>query len=218
MDILIHASRERNWYVQGYLIPKLLSTKLRVFYDAYHQGNIEAYLRSYEKLPLTGDTWHLEDDVLPDKRFLKWAEELEDFEGIVCGFGASEESFYSFPCIRIPNWYIQTFLIWLKHTDDECVKARFELGKGIDFIFRKYWIGHQIPVKFMNPCMVEHIDDLIGGSLINIREKPLKAYRFEDEESLTDLKRWLGRREDGAEKTRRESGSGDTASVDGESR
>lgn len=209
MDILIHASNTRMHYIYGFLIPRLLSTKLRVYIDREEAGNIEAYIRSYKKLPEDGDTWHLEDDVLPDKRFLQWAEELKDFKGIVCGFGTSPASFYSFPCIRIPNAYIKDFLEWLTHNNDECIKARMEIGKGIDFIFHKYWLSHQIPIKYHNPCIVEHVDYLLGGSLINMRDKPLKAYRFDDTESMADLKRWLERRGYGTEKAWREPNAGD---------
>lgn len=193
MDILVHASPEREWYVERYLLPKIGNAK--VFYDMEHQGNIKAYLKSFEDLPICGNTWHMEDDVIPDRSFLQWAGVLEDFEGIVCGFGATTKpEVYSFPCIRIPNRYIKDFLEWVKQTDDQCVKARMELGKGIDFIFHKYWVMHKIPTYVFNPCMVEHIDDLIGGSLINEREKPIKAYKFVDDKAIEDLKEWLERR------------------------
>lgn len=197
MEILIHATPERQWYVEEYLLPRLEGAK--VFYDTEHEGNIKAYLKSYESLPIDGDTWHLEDDVLPDRYFREFAEEMEDYDGIICGFGAEEGNakVYSFPCIRIPNWYIKDFLEWLKVNNDQCVKARLELGKGIDFIFHKYWLCHEIPTYQYYPCLVEHIDDLIGGSLINIREKPIKAYRFMDEPRIDDLKKWLERRKDG---------------------
>lgn len=191
MDILIHASLKRMWYLTNFLLPKMPIRKLKIYYDRGY-GNIEAYLRSYNTLPNSGDTWHLEDDVLPDRRFFKWAEEYEDFGGIVCGFYTTEEeNMYSFPCIRIPNYYIKDFLEWVKVTDDQCVKDRMKLGKGIDFIFNRYWLTHKIPMIKHDPCMVEHIDDLIGGSLLNIREKPLKALRFEDDEAIENLKRRL---------------------------
>ena len=66
-----------------------------------------------------------------------------------------------------------------------------EIGKGIDFLFRKFVLLHPIPIYHHNPCMVEHFDDYIGGSLINMRDKPIKAVKFEDHIRLEELKSWL---------------------------
>lgn len=203
MDILIHASRPRLKYLEGYLAKKLPKAHLMV--DYYGEGNIEAYRGSYRVmyhngvLPKRGNTWHLEDDVLPDRRIMKWMRELESREGIICGFGTTEkfgevkpeDMWYSFPCIRIPNDYLRDFEHWIETSGDEDVAERMKLGKGIDFLFRKYVIQNPIPIYHTNPCMVEHIDDLIGGSLINERDKPIKAIRFEDHEGIEELKSWL---------------------------
>ena len=195
MDILIHASRQRIKYI-GFLQKCL--PKSKVIMD-FGLGNIMAYMYSLHKLSAEGNTWHLEDDVLPDRRIEQWMDELEDREGIICGFGTTEkygevspeDMWYSFPCIRIPNDYARDFLQWLKHSGDEDVERRMEIGKGIDFLFRKYVLQHPIPIYHHNPCMVEHIDDYIGGSLLNKRDKPIKAICFEDEERINELKRWL---------------------------
>lgn len=200
MDILIHASPQRMKYVTGFLVPKLNGNCITVWNDHEAKGNIRAYMKSMEHL-IGGDTWHLEDDVLPDRHFNEWAERLKDFKGIVCGFGSkggknvlgeaeAEDMWYSFPCIRIPNDYIQGFLDWIEYGNDMDVALRMQIGKGIDFLFRKYVMSHPIPIYHHNPCMVEHIDDLIGGSLINIREEPIRAIRFEDTERLEELKHW----------------------------
>ena len=204
MDILIHGCWKRLKYLEGYLAKKLPKAHLMV--DYYGEGNIEAYRGSYRVmylngvLPKTGNTWHLEDDVLPDRRIMKWMRELESREGIICGFGTTEiygevepeDMWYSFPCIRIPNDYLIGFEKWLYHNwMDEDVAMRVAIGKGIDFLFRKYVIQNPIPIYHHNPCMVEHIDEYIGGSLINERDKPIKAIRFEDTERLAELKDWV---------------------------
>ena len=200
MDILIHATEKREKYLD-FLLNRLPISN--VYIDSNNEGNIKAYMKSFQILlrecDRGGDTWHFEDDVLPDKRFLKWAEQYEDVEGIVCGFGTTaiygkakpEYMWYSFPCIRIPNYYLKGFERWVREGRDEDVKRRVELGKGIDFLFHKYVEKNPVPIYHTYPCMVEHIDDLIGGSLINERDKPIRAVRFEDTEAIEELKRWL---------------------------
>lgn len=207
MGILIHGSSRRAAYLYSYLIPKLCGTdKIKIDMDAENKGNLQAYLDSYRRLPNKGDTWHLEDDVLPDRRFKEWMEQMESFRGIVCGFGCKgsrnvlgeikdpEDMWYSFPCIRIPNDYIKDFLEWLEVTRDEEIARKIRAGKGIDFIFHKYVCERPIPIYHHNPCMVEHVDDLIGGSLISVRREPVKAVRFEDKAAVEELKHWTARR------------------------
>lgn len=195
MDILIHGSSKRYRYLNHM---SDVFPECKAFVD-FGSGNIGAYMKSFTKIPFIGDTWHIEDDVLPDRRINEWMEELESREGIICGFGTTEiygevepkDMWYSFPCIRIPNLYLKDFEMWLKYSGDEDVARRMELGKGIDFLFHKFVEQNPIPIYHHNPCMVEHIDDLIGGSLINERDKPIKAIRFEDTEGIEELKRWL---------------------------
>lgn len=208
MEFLIHASEERLWYVRNHLLPRLHGIKGMTFVDKQHDGNIKAYINSFlgPSLKGKGDTWHLEDDIYPDRMFVDWATKLENFEGIVCGFSPvggvlgevkdPNDIWYSFPCIRIPNAYLKDFMRWLQLSNDPDVVRRKAWGKGIDFLFHKYVVENPIPIYHHYPCMVEHIDDLIGGSLINERPKPIKAYRFEDTEGLLQLKRELKRRRD----------------------
>lgn len=199
MDFLIHASKERMWYVNKFLLPRLYGIPGMTYCDSHKAGNIRAYLDSLGMMAYankSGNTWHLEDDVFPDKHFVKWAREHEDLEGIICGFGTKpifgrvlpKEMWYSFPCIRIPNDYALEFAQWVEYSGDADCERRKELGKGIDFLFNKYVQLNPIRIYHPNHCMVEHVDDLIGGSLINERTEPIKAIRFEDKEGLEQLK------------------------------
>ena len=204
MEILIHASPQRMEYVTRFLLPRLNGLKITVWCDHERKGNLKAYLESYKDLTPYGDTWHLEDDVLPDRHFRQWAEEMEHFDGIVCGYGSKgykdvigeikhpEDMWYSFPCIRIPNAYLLDMMPWFEDikTRDLDIKRKVEANKGIDYIFRRYVIGHPIPIYHHDPCMVEHVDDLTGGSLTNIRAQSPKAIRFEDREGVEELRRW----------------------------
>ena len=204
MELLIHASPKRMEYVTQFLLPRLSGLKITVWCDHEGKGNLKAYLESYKDLPIDGNTWHLEDDVLPDRHFKQWITEMESTEGIICGYGskgykntlgqikAPEDMWYSFPCIRIPNAYLKDMLPWLEEIQktDRDIMRKVEAGKGIDYIFRRYVIDHPIPIYHHDPCLVEHIDDYIGGSLTNIRGASPKAIRFDDAEGVEELKRW----------------------------
>ena len=208
MEVLIHAAPERIHYVKGFLVPRLMRQgfdNIHVWEDVHHKGNLKAYLESYQSLPFDGDTWHLEDDVLPDSRFYTWAKGLENYQGIINGYGTRglfsermfgevrmlQHMFYSFPCIRIPNDLIHLFLEWFETCNRNDVKRKIEQNRGIDFILRAYLEEHPTPCLNHNPCMVEHIDDYLTGSLISIRAETPKAIRFEDTDSLEEMKQWL---------------------------
>ena len=208
MEVLIHAAPERMHYVEGFLVPKLLRQgfdDVKVWEDKDHKGNLKAYLESYKQLPFDGDTWHLEDDVLPDSRFYVWAKGLKNYQGIINGYGTRglfsermfgevrmlQHMFYSFPCIRIPNDLIHLFLEWFETCNRNDVKRKVEQNRGIDFILRAYLEENPAPCLNHNPCMVEHIDDYLTGSLVSIRAETPKAIRFEDTNSLEEMKRWL---------------------------
>lgn len=208
MEVLIHAAPERIHYVKGFLAPRLMRQgfdDVKVWEDKDRKGNLKAYLESYQSLPFDGDTWHLEDDVLPDRRFYTWAKGLENYQGIINGYGTRglfsermfgevrmlQHMFYSFPCIRIPNDLIHLFLEWFETCDRNDVKRKVEQNRGIDFILRAYLEEHPTPYLNHKPCMVEHIDDYLTGSLVSIRGETPKAICFEDDESLEEMKRWL---------------------------
>lgn len=194
MIIQIHACKQREVYVRAILIPELKKQGfkcIRVHMDD-GKGNLQAYIDSYRELPDTGDVWHLEDDVFPDSRFYDWSLGLAQFPGvIIAGFGAGQyyglrdfgycvapsELFLSFPCIRIPSEVIKDFLRW--YDDKGCRDPKAKTGKEIDSLFRDFLIIHGITGFNFRPCIVEHVDDLIGGSIVNPDRIPLKAAIFE---------------------------------------
>lgn len=210
--ILIHACNRRIEYVIGFLEPRLKDQgfkNIEVFLDSENKGCLASYIESYKKLPRKGHTWHLQDDVLPDRRFYQWACESESFDGIICGFGNKwfynkemfgeahnqHEMFYSFPCIRIPNIICHEWLEWFERVKDEVpeIASRLSENKYVDYFF-KLFIGSnpgKIPILNFKPCIVEHIDDYIGHSVVNAaRVMPARALIFEDDESLEEFKKW----------------------------
>lgn len=209
MDLLIHATPERMNYVGEFLSPRLKAQgfSVHIYEDSEHKGNLAAYLESYKKLPENGDTWHLEDDVLPDSRFYSLVSgEWKRFPGIICGFGDKRKftaehfgskncipgMFYSFPCIRIPNKTIKDFLVWLDDNQGDTVIANtIKSGKEIDYLFRIYLDSHKMNAYNFRPCLVEHIDEYLSGSIVHPNRQTLaKAVIFEDEKALDDLREW----------------------------
>lgn len=213
--ILIHASPQRMEFVDTFLVPRLLKIGFKAEYvevweDKENKGCLTSYIESYEALPKTGDTWHLQDDVLPDRRFYKWARNLMYYQGIVNGFGNKwyynkamfgdahnqHEMFYSFPCIRIPNELCHKWLKWFETAKVEVpeISSRLSENKYIDYFF-KLFIGSNkdgIPIWNFEPCIVEHVDEYAGGSIVNYaRQLPAKALSFQDDKALEELEEWF---------------------------
>ena len=211
--IMIHAAPSRMKYVTEFLQPRLKAQgfqEIIVWNDSESLGCREAYLESFRSLPETGHTWHLQDDVLPDKRFYEWAtSEWAEYPGIINGFGCGnytprsrfgnahnmEDMFYSFPCMRIPNEVAKDFLKWFEAAREKDINILEKLpsGKFIDYFFKLY-IGNKdkgIAIYNFFPNIVEHVDEYITGSLVNKqREKLAKAIQFDDDEALKDLVAW----------------------------
>ncbi len=204
--VFIHACKAREKYVIDYLVPELTKQgfdPIDIYFD-HGSGNLEAYIASYKALPDKGNVWHLEDDVIPDRRFYNWACALSAFPGIVCGFGSSQyyglrdfgycldasEMFLSFPCIRIPCETVKGFLRWFD-ANRQNYKRLVKTGKNIDRFFRDYAMMTGLTAFNFKPCMVEHIDSLIGGSLVNPDRGEARALIFEDDDAINRLKDWV---------------------------
>lgn len=213
MKIMIHACNKRMHYVNGFLIPWLTGHGIReedlqVWVDAKQAGCLKAYIASYKSLPEDGDTWHMEDDVLPGKAFFRTAPDLENIPGIMCGFGSlaycrsmhpglvysPKEMYYSFPCIRIPNRQIKMFLSWFEMAARQQRYADYvEQNKHTDYLFRHFLdeVAADTRIYNLNPCLVEHVDEYVGGSTINgNRDEIAKALAFDDPEAMAALEEW----------------------------
>ena len=211
--IIIHAAPDRIKYVNEFLEPRLRAQGFKditVSNDTQRVGCRESYAKSFRSLPDKGHTWHLQDDILPDRRFYQWAtSEWAEYPGIICGFGCghytpkerfgfarnSEDMFYSFPCIRIPNEVARDMIAWFdkaKETDINILE-KLPSGKFFDYFFKLYIGNNDKGIGIYNffPNIVEHVDEYITGSLVNKQRKYLaKAMQFEDAEAVEDLKAW----------------------------
>lgn len=207
MKIIIHTCDRRLWYVCEFLVPALRAQGIEpeIHNDNEHRGNLWAYIDSFRSLSAgTQGTWHLEDDVFPCRDFARIAKLYDD--GIVHGFfhrfGKEqfepgwvpvEKAGYSFPCFRMPDRLAVEFAEWFV-SDAQCREENRRWvveGRHIDSFMLNFLRERHPGERVFNlkPSIVEHIDDLIGGSVINQnRGEKCRAEYFGDNESIEELR------------------------------
>ena len=221
MNYMIHAAPARMWYVNDFLIPAMEQQGInrdciRVWEDTDHVGNLASCLASFASCAQQpGGTWHLQDDVIISPDF--YAQTQEHDCGVVCGFFAPSLSlskkqgnshigpqpvqymWFSFPCIRIPNWLAGEFVAWFENVARarEKYAERIQRGKSDDFFWRQFMKEEHEDMCVFNlvPNLVDHVDYLLGGSLINTkRTDPIMRSGFwEHEDLVTELQERISR-------------------------
>lgn len=212
---MIHTYPKRLWYVKEYLIPSMLAQgidkrAITVYNDSSGKGNLLACMDAFASVPEDDSgTWHIQDDVIICRDFKKRTEENDD--GLVCGFstlfydGDLEEKkgivtrqnmWFSFPCIRIPNKMARECSEWItKYIIGNPVYQRYwQDGVNDDWAFRLYLQQFHGNCTALNitPCLVDHIDYLIGGgSGKKQRKRPVRAQYWEDDNLVEELVSWL---------------------------
>lgn len=212
MKIMIHACPERKWYVDQYLVPSLLQQGLKekdilVYTDEDHDGNLVSTLKSFGCVAQKGSTWHLQDDVIIASDFVKSIKYFDknNKQGVICGYYSeydqSEKSgvvnvnrmWYSFPCIRIPNYYARGFIKWIHQKEAEnAPKYWLQITNNMfdDSLFKSF-MQEKHPDDYVfnvNPNLVENIDYLIGGSTLSKRDKIIKSKFFKETKLIEELK------------------------------
>lgn len=200
---LIHTCNKRKWYVDEFLIPSMRKQGIEnilVYNDEYGEGQIPSLIKSYELIG-DEDTWHLQDDIIISKKFKEITERRK--EDIVCGFcngfsvGQSGyvgiySMWYSMPCIRISGAIFKHFISWLNTRE---VRKRLDVyfrENKHDDVFLEIFLKEYYPkmlVWNLAPNIVNHIDHLIGGSLINKDRNKDNSYimsKYWDEPELLD--------------------------------
>lgn len=216
---MIHACNERMWYVDDYLITSMMEQGIDrkdiiLWQDKESKGNLESFMQSMkwigEHENYLGGIWHLQDDVVISKDFKRITD--KNNYGIVCGFcndkfdGGSvniigltthQTSWFSFQCIRIPNIFAYECAKWYYETvipQDLYPEWRKE-GKNDDKMWKLFLQDNHPNVMSNNLYgnLVDHIDFLLGGSLINLHRKheQRRAYMFDDKDAVENLKRKL---------------------------
>ena len=209
MQILIHACPARMWYVDGFLVPELRrqgAEHIEIWNDTAGKGNLRACMESFAARQGDGGTWHLQDDVLICRDFVRRAREHDS--GVVYGFCCEaftddpemtgrvpvEDAWHSFQCVRIPDAYARGCAEWLagagrNHPD---YPKWIRSGSMDDSVFRAYLLSEheRETVENLAPCLVEHVDWIIGGSVLHPwRGFLARAEYWEDEELVQELKR-----------------------------
>lgn len=214
MKILIHACPQRMWYVRDFLIPMLQeqgAEHIEVWNDVKQQGNLVACMRSFASRQGTGDegTWHIQDDVLPCRDFVKRCEEND--EGLVYGFCCRNfgdrldahgevfvvDAWNSFQCVRIPDAWARDCAKWVFSKDWQKesplpeLQIMFGVGRGDDTFYHEYMnCRHPYETALnLKPNLVEHVDWLLGGSsLQKWRDYIARAEYFEDQDLIDELR------------------------------
>lgn len=206
---MIHACPKRMWYVDEFLIPSMLAQgvkedDIKIWNDAEGKGNLASFNASMEWIatqdPL-GHTWHLQDDIIISRDFRAKTE--WDWQGVVCGYCCATFDngnsgvvpmgmiWWSFPCIRIPNLMAERYLEWfdLPETQESYGQWMSE-GKFDDALFKSFLLERCYGVKCtnLNPNIVDHVDYMLGGSVVNkARNIKTRTMYWRDEDLVTAL-------------------------------
>lgn len=213
IKILIHACPKRMWYVNGFLIPMLKeqgAEDIEVWNDTEKRGNLQACMDSFAARTGDGGTWHIQDDVLPCRDFVKRCRDLDD--GIVYGFCCEAftddpqlhgkvyvyDAWHSFQCVRIPNAYARECAAWVRsgrwktESPNPELYALWDRNNGDDTFFHEF-LACMHPRDFAEnakPNLVEHVDYIIGGSVLSpYREYHARSDYWEDNDLIEELKK-----------------------------
>ena len=198
---MIHICPEREWYVDNYLIPSMekqgiARENIIKFVDNGRRGNLTAFLDSLEYIksyPINSGIWHLQDDVIISSTFKEVTE--RNNIGIVQGFCSQydddEKYWFSFQCFRVPNYTARDFMLWTI-SNKKRFKDIFEANKYDDSLFREYLREKGIDATRLYPNIVDHVDWLIGGSIINKdRKEIIRAKYWQEDYLVSELAREL---------------------------
>lgn len=222
MRYLIHSAPSRQWYVEEFLIPSMKEQGIDekdifVRCDTEGKGNLVSCMESFLWCgqSTAEGTWHLQDDIILSRNFARRTREFN--QGIVCGMVVKDwgpnwlksgeqnilDHWYSFQCIRIPDNIALECAVWF--FTDACKRPQPQyrnrvLRKKHDDDFFRFFMTEKHPgMRCINlkPNIVDHVDYLIGGTLINEeRERKVnRAAYFEDDDLVEKLYQRLQERQ-----------------------
>lgn len=195
MKFLIHTCPKRKWYVDEFLVPSMIAqgideNDIFIFNDDVGYGNLMAMIKSLTYYGQFFDddeeVWHLQDDVLLSSFFYEKCKKYSGDEVIFgyCGNCEPEKAKYKRPKCKDQMWWSQPCMklyAWMMSAISDYFY--FELPKS-----RKYLLYHHLrkcddvivqdwldlnmkkkgfDILQVSPSMVEHVDYLIGGSIVN---------------------------------------------------
>lgn len=216
IQYMIHACPARMWYVEDFLLPSMVEQgisekEIKVWNDSEGWGNLESFVRSMEWVAEFCDMddaiWHIQDDVLLSSDFGEITRGHKDLaygfaNGIfdpqnwnVNGKVTAKDCWHSFQCICIPNRFAKEFAEWFRyHTKNTFYLMPFTVeGKMDDTNFRIFLQDKHPdhPCWNIAPNIVEHVDYLIGGTVLHGRRPPRTSAYWSDSERIRDLSRSL---------------------------
>ena len=179
---------------------------IEVWMDDKGYGNLISCMKCFEEYGKRGEgRWHMQDDVVISRDFKEKTEKYD--EGLASGFYRYEWQdlepksgkvplvymWQSFQCVRIPDEIAGECAEWF-FTDArnrEEFDEKVRLNKYDDFLFREFIRERHKDEYAMNisPSIVDHIDFLLGGSVINKwRGHYARGDLWEDNEAYEKLK------------------------------
>lgn len=208
MKVLIHACPKRMWYVEGFLLPELErqgADEVEVWNDTEGKGNLRACMEAFASRTGDGGTWHIQDDVLLCRDFTERCRQHD--EGVVYGFCneaftddplqtghvSVEDAWHSFQCVRIPDAYARECAAWLEGPGKTSgmYSIWIQSGKMDDDVFRTFLVDRhgRENVENLKPNLVEHVDWIVGGSVLHPwRGYIARAHFWDDEDLVRELK------------------------------
>ena len=206
---IIHTCPKREWYVTDFLIPDMKAqgiTDIELWNDTEQRGNLRSCMECFQEVGKRGEQrWHLQDDIVISSDFREKTEKYDD--GIVCGYVNQEWQpmgvragrvpavymWNSFPCIHIPDDYARDMSAWF-YTDAafrDTYANNVRLNRGDDTLWFDWIMECHLDdfVRNLSPCIVDHIDFLLGGSVTNWERKTeTRATLWEDTEAFERIK------------------------------
>lgn len=211
---MIHTYEGRRWYVDGFIVPSMLEQGINeddiYIYQDTGEGNLKAFIHSCESeytKDLDSGIWHLQDDVVLSSTFKERTEKYD--KGLVCGFTSFydagtkvgilpiEDMWWSFPCIRIPNLMARKFTEWVNiyFWRDPQFEKWIKEKKYDDLVFKTYVTNYHKNemVNNLAPNLVDHVDYLLGGSVVNTQRKKkiVRSIFWDEEKVIKDLEKKL---------------------------
>lgn len=204
MKYVIHTYPKRLWYVKDYIVRDMINQGIKnediiILNDKHKIGNLQAFVESCKIL--NEDSWHLQDDVLLSSKFRDKTEVLGRLNMIVSGFCCYEFNegatlcngfttakflYMTFPCIFIPLRYMKDFVNWFYLESTQVrFKDKIDTKKNDDLLFYAFLMERHKKDEIYNckECLVDHVDYLIGGSLVN-KERGLTKATYWNETEL----------------------------------
>ena len=221
MKYIIHSCNKRLWYVKDYLVKHLVKQGINpndivIYNDDNNEGNLTSWIKSckfvVDNLDIKDGCWHLQDDVFLCKNFKDITMDIAKNK-IICGYVnkssyknncivntnyiASKEGVVdSFQCIYIPNYILKDFIKWFEENivSGKKFQKQYKENKYDDYLFKQFIKHTQGVIAInINPSLVEHIDYVLGGSIVNENRTITNvAQEFNNYDELEKLKIEIG--------------------------